>query len=65
MRTKPQPPHHLTVVRAYHVKDILQKERTDQTVTMRSLNMAEGRVQLEMSLDHYFVSSPWLSPIQK
>ena len=65
MRTKSQPPHHLNIVRVYHVKDILQKERTDQIVTMRSLNMAERRVQLEMSLDHYFVSSPWLSPIQK
>ena len=58
MRIKPQLLYHLSILRACHAKDILQKERTDQTITMRSLNMAELRVRLEMSLDHYFVSSP-------
>ena len=44
VRQQSQLLHHLSIFWVCRVKDILQKERTDQTVTMRSLNMAERRV---------------------
>ena len=69
MLQTPQQRRHLNIVQACpgisHVKDILQRGRTNRIATVGCLNMAEFQVQSVIVPNNCFVSSPYDSPIPK